>query len=109
MNIRRDALEASVLNGLRQHLMEPVLFKEFCDAFTREVSRLQMEASASLDAARNESGRIDRDLDRLMKLILASDDVDASKRVMKQMKDLELRKDVSGAEPTYWRARRFNA
>ncbi|WGR72897.1 MULTISPECIES: recombinase family protein [unclassified Bradyrhizobium] len=29
LNIRRDALEASVLRGLRTHLMEPELFKEF--------------------------------------------------------------------------------
>lgn len=50
LNIRRNLLEASVLNGLRQHLMEPALFKEFCDEFTREVNRLRMEASASLDA-----------------------------------------------------------
>jgi hypothetical protein len=43
LNIRRDALEASVLSGLRTHLMEPELFKEFCDEFTREVNRLRME------------------------------------------------------------------
>lgn len=29
LNIRRDAFEASVLSGLRNHLMEPELFKEF--------------------------------------------------------------------------------
>jgi hypothetical protein len=28
VNIRRDVLEASVRNGLRQHLMEPALFAE---------------------------------------------------------------------------------
>ncbi|MBB4364224.1 hypothetical protein GGD65_005282 [Bradyrhizobium sp. CIR18] len=33
LNIRRDALEASVLGGLRTHLMDPELFKEFCDEF----------------------------------------------------------------------------
>ena len=85
-NIHRDALEAPVLNGLRRHLMEPALFKEFCDEFTREVNRLRMEAGASLQAARSELGRIDRDLDRLIKLILGSDGLDGSKRVMKQMK-----------------------
>ncbi|MFD2439948.1 recombinase zinc beta ribbon domain-containing protein [Paracoccus kondratievae] len=36
INIRRDALEASVLNGLRKHLMEPALFREFCTEFTRK-------------------------------------------------------------------------
>lgn len=38
LNIRRDALEASVLSGLRTHLMEPDLFREFCNEFTREVT-----------------------------------------------------------------------
>lgn len=42
---------------------------------------------------RREIVRIDRDLDRLLKLILSSDDVEASKRVMKQMKALEDQKE----------------
>ncbi|MBU3889762.1 recombinase family protein [Methylosinus sp. KRF6] len=92
-NIRRDELEASVLNGLRTHLMEPELFKEFCDEFTREVNRLRMERGADLTSKRAEIPRIDRELDKLMKLILASDDLEASKRVMRQMKELENRKD----------------
>jgi len=93
VNIRREALEASVINGLRQHLMEPTLFAEFCEEFTREVNRLRMEASVSLDCARHEALRVDRELDKLMKLILASEDIEASKRVMKQMKELEARKE----------------
>ena len=92
-NIRRDALEASVLSGLRTHLMEPELFKEFCGEFTREVNRLRIERGAGLTVMRAELPRIDRELDKLMKLILASDDIDASKRVMKQMKELETRKE----------------
>ncbi|PWB83012.1 MAG: resolvase, partial [Methylocystaceae bacterium] len=92
-NIRRDDLETSVLNGLRTHLMEPELFKEFCDEFTREVNRLRMERGADLAAKRTEIPRIDRELDKLMKLILASDDLETSKRVMRQMKELENRKE----------------
>jgi site-specific DNA recombinase len=93
VNIRRDALEASVLDGLRTHLMDPALFREFCEEFTREVNRLRMRESASLESARNEVAKIDRELDRLMKLILASDDVDSSKRVMRQMTEMEKRKE----------------
>ncbi len=73
--------------------MEPALFKEFCDEFTREVNRLRMERGADLAAKRTEIPRIDRELDKLMKLILASDDLEASKRVMRQMKELENRKE----------------
>ena len=70
LNIRRDALEASVLSGLRTHLMEPDLFKEFCDEFTREVNRLRMELGADLVAMRNELPRIDRELDKAIQAIL---------------------------------------
>ncbi|WP_342630175.1 recombinase family protein [Nguyenibacter vanlangensis] len=93
LNIRRDALEASVLSGLRTHLMEPELFKEFCNEFTREVNRMRMELGADLAAMRNEIPRIDRELDKLLNLILASDDIEASKRVMKKMTVLEARKE----------------
>ncbi|WEZ82308.1 hypothetical protein P6U16_14240 [Rhizobium sp. 32-5/1] len=49
--IRRDTLEASILNGLGKHLMEPELFKEFCKEFTREVIKARMQARVSLESA----------------------------------------------------------
>lgn len=90
-NIRRDALEARVLDALRHNLMQPELFQEFCDEFTREMNRLRMEGRASIDAAEAEIRKIDRELDKLMKLILASGSDDAPTRMMKQMKELETR------------------
>ncbi|WP_245824801.1 hypothetical protein [Neoasaia chiangmaiensis] len=93
MTIRRDMLEKSVINGLRTRLMDPALFKEFCNEFTREVNRMRMELGADLAAMRNEIPRIDRELDKLLNLILASDDIEASKRVMKKMTVLEARKE----------------
>lgn len=45
-NMRREELERRVLNALRQYLMDPELFAEFCNAFTSEMNRLRMEASA---------------------------------------------------------------
>jgi site-specific DNA recombinase len=62
-NIRRDRLEERVLNALRYHLMDPALFKEFCDEFTREMNRLRMEGRASIDSARSELGRIEKRID----------------------------------------------
>nr|WP_281416985.1 recombinase family protein [Ancylobacter lacus] len=88
-NIRRDQLEARVLNALRHHLMDPQLFKEFCDEFTREMNRLRVEGRSSIDAAEAEIKKIDRELDKFMKLIMASGSDDAPTRMMKQMKDLE--------------------
>ncbi|WP_246648856.1 hypothetical protein [Bradyrhizobium canariense] len=70
LNIRRDALEASVLSGLRTHLMKPELFKEFCQEFTREVNRLRIERGADIEAQRRELERTDRELDKGVQAIL---------------------------------------
>jgi len=78
-----------VLNALRYHLMDPALFKEFCDEFTREMNRLRMEGSASLEIARSELKRIERDLDTLLSLILKGG---AAERINSRMIQLEGRK-----------------
>ncbi|RVH62715.1 recombinase family protein [Sinorhizobium meliloti] len=89
LNIRRDVLEASILNGLEKHLMEPDLFKEFCEEFTREVNKARMEARASLDSAEVEIKRIDRELDTLLDMILKGG---AAERINSKMVALEQRK-----------------
>jgi DNA invertase Pin-like site-specific DNA recombinase len=89
VNIRRDALEASVLNGLRKHLMEPELFREFCTEFTKEVNRLRMERGADLTAMRDELPRIDRELSRLLAALKAGGPIQA---IVNDMKRLEARK-----------------
>ncbi|MFN3262175.1 MAG: recombinase family protein [Pikeienuella sp.] len=70
LNIRRDALEASILNGLRKHLMSPELFNEFCAEFTREVNRLRIERGADLAGWRSELEKVDRELDKMVDAIL---------------------------------------
>nr|WP_183832843.1 recombinase family protein [Aquamicrobium lusatiense] len=70
LNIRRDALEASILNGLRKHLMDPALFKEFCTEFTKEVNRLRIERGADLEGWKRELERTDRELDKAIDAIL---------------------------------------
>ena len=92
VNIRRDALEASVLNGLRQHLMEPALFKEFCHEFTREVNRLRMDAGASLDSARSELATINRELPKLVQRVLDTEDLTTIRSYESKMRELEARK-----------------
>lgn len=89
INIRRDTLEASVLNGLNQHLMEPELFKDFCEEFTREVNRARMAARVSIEAGEDEIKKIDRELDTLLDLILKGG---AAERINAKMVALEQRK-----------------
>ncbi|WP_222869716.1 recombinase family protein [Roseobacter fucihabitans] len=88
-NIRRDHLEDRVLGALRHHLMEPALFKEFCDEFTREMNLLRMEGRAAIDAAASEVKQIDRELDRLVDVILKGG---AADRINDTMIELETRK-----------------
>lgn len=89
LNIRRDALEASVLSGLRTHLMEPELFKEFCDEFTREMNQLRIERGAGLAAMRDELPRIERELGKLLVAIKAGGPIEA---IVEDLKRLEARK-----------------
>ena len=70
VNIRRDELESRVLNALRNRMLDPKIFAEFCDAYTQEMNRLRMESSANIDAAQSEIERIGREEERLMDLYL---------------------------------------
>ena len=99
-SIQRDRLESRVLNALRYHLMNPALFKEFCNEFTREMNRLRMEGSASIEAARSEIKRIERELDTLLNLILkggAADKINA-KMVQLESRKAELEQVLADAE-----------
>lgn len=69
LNIRRDRIEARVLTALRDRLMDPALFAAFCDEYTREVNRARIEARTTLEAAREEIARIDRELKKLIQAI----------------------------------------
>ena len=79
-----------MLDGLRHHLMEPALFREFCEEFTREVNRLRMAETASITAAQSELVRVKRDIDRTIKVML--DEVPGF-AVKEKMGRLEARKE----------------
>ncbi|MCX2562300.1 recombinase family protein [Acetobacter farinalis] len=89
LTIRRDVLEKSVLNGLRTQMMDPALFKEFCDEFTREVNRLRMEKGADLATLKSELPKIERELNKAVQAIL---DGFASSALKTRMEQLEARK-----------------
>lgn len=100
VNIRRDRLEERVLHALRHHLMDPELFKEFCDEFTREENRLRMDGRAAIDATRAEIKKINRDLDMLVNLILkggAADKINA-KMVAMEARKKELEQTLATAD-----------
>ena len=67
--IRRDVLEATVLEGLRGRLMDPDLFKAFAEAFTAEWNRLQGAAAAEQTARADELKRVQDQMERLVDAI----------------------------------------
>jgi site-specific DNA recombinase len=73
LNIRIDVLQRTILDGLRERLMEPELFKEFCTEFHRELNRLQSEGNAELEAQRAELIKIERRTRKLVELIMEDD------------------------------------
>jgi hypothetical protein len=89
ISIKRVELEERVLDALKSRLMDPTLFRAFCDEFTREMNRLRMEGRASLEAAWSEVERIDRKLGTLLDLILKGG---AADRINARMVQLEARK-----------------
>jgi site-specific DNA recombinase len=68
LNIRRDVIEATVLNGLKEHLMAPELFKEFCTEFHQELNRLRRDEMQSVERVRAELVTVER---RIAKLVAA--------------------------------------
>jgi DNA invertase Pin-like site-specific DNA recombinase len=87
--IKRDILEATVLDGLQQHLMDPVLMEVFCEEYTRHSNKLRGEQNTALTGAKAELQRTTRELDRLVQAII--DGVPGS-HVKDRMGELETRK-----------------
>src|SRR4051794_7431789 len=80
--------------------MNPALFKEFCDEFTRGINHLRMEGSASIEAARSEVEGIERELDTMLNLILkgGTADIINTKMVQLESRKAELEQALVDAE-----------
>jgi hypothetical protein len=89
LNIRVDTLEASVVRGLRTHLMDRTLFESFCEEFTREVNRARISKRADQAAWQSELRRIDRDLNKLLSALKAGGPMET---IVADIKRLESRK-----------------
>jgi DNA invertase Pin-like site-specific DNA recombinase len=68
-NVRRDRLEEAVLDALRDNLMNPELFKEFCAEYVREINRMRGDENARRDRLRSELSQVERRLRRIVEAI----------------------------------------
>jgi len=69
LTIRRDVLEASVLSGLKTHLMHPDLVKEFAVEYHRELNRLNASREQVYVHKADEAARVDRQIRALVEAI----------------------------------------
>jgi site-specific DNA recombinase len=89
LNIRRDVLEASVLSGLRTHLLHPDLVKAFVAEFCAETNRLAAEREQAGARERDELARVEREIANLITAIKAGIITPSTKA---ELEALELRK-----------------
>jgi len=89
--MRRDDLEAAVLDGLQNRLMEPARTRIFCEEYARAMNRLHAERNAQRAADEDALIRTERDLARLVQALLEG--VPAS-AVREKMAELEERRDA---------------
>jgi site-specific DNA recombinase len=90
LNIRRDALEAVVLDGLKHRLMDPELFKVFAEEFTREFNRLRTAEGSHMEQAKSELAGVER---RLRNIVAAISEGVPAKTLKDELMALEARQD----------------
>ena len=62
LTVRRDILEASVLSGMKTHLMSPELVKEFAAEYHRELNRLNAARDGDYARRKQELDRVERQI-----------------------------------------------
>jgi site-specific DNA recombinase len=71
LTLRRDELEAKVLNGLRHRLMRPEMVRLFIEEFHREVNRQASEQDLRHDRTKRDLEKTEREIRRLIEAIKA--------------------------------------
>ena len=71
LTVRRNELEAKVLDGLRNQLMHPELVTTFIDEFHREVNRQRAERDGRRDRTARDLEKTEREIRRVIEAIKA--------------------------------------
>lgn len=86
--IKHDRLQATILDGLRHHLIKPEYFKSFCEEFMQELQRRHHEQSHKLSSQKLELKQNEQDLSRLLDALKGGASADI---IVKEMQRLEAR------------------
>ena len=87
--IRQDELERRVLRALRQNLMEPALFEQFCEAYTEHSNELRKQHNRQIEAWRADFKTVDAELEKCVDLMLSGV---PPEKIKERMVSLDLKK-----------------
>ena len=87
LTIRREALESTILDGLRARLMDPALYQAFAAEFTAEWNRMQAHAAGDLGERTKELTGVKDKLERLVDAICAGTPAMAVKDRMRELEE----------------------
>ena len=87
LSIRRDVIEASVLDGLKDHLMHPDCVKEFVTEFHKEMNRLAATQDTERDRLTRDLVKTENDIKKLIEAIKEGVPGSAIKDEMKTLED----------------------
>ncbi len=91
LNIRRDHLESIILDGLKQKLMDPDLYKIFVSEFTEELNRLHGNRGSDIAAMKSALARLERQIDKLVMAIAEGADAMALNTKIKELEERQSR------------------
>jgi site-specific DNA recombinase len=100
--VRRDKLEATVLDGLKDQLMHPELVTAFVHEFHREINRQRSAQDGHRNRAARDLEKTEREIDRLIEAIKVGVSGSAVKTEMTALEDrrIELLARLEAAPPS---------
>ena len=85
LTIHIEEIEASILAGLKERLMEPALFEEFAREFAAEVNRQRSALASERETLQRELARVTKQIDKLVDAIIEGADALALNAKLKEL------------------------
>jgi site-specific DNA recombinase len=89
LTMRRNDLEAVILEGLQHRLMDESLTKVFCEEYVRHMNRLRNENNAQRDSDKANLAKVERDLDRLVQALMEGVPAGRVKDKISELEDIK--------------------
>src|SRR5262245_11726916 len=87
LTVHIEEIEAAILAGLKERLLEPVLFEEFAREFTAEVNRQRSALAREKETLQEELARVTKKIDKLVEAIIEGADALAINSKLKALSE----------------------